>query len=401
MGRFKGQMKKTLIGILSVGRTDYSYFRPLLNEIKKSPGLEYFLIAAGMHLSPKFGMTYKEIRKDGFRIDKRIHATILSNTPEATAKTIGLMTLGLIPVLKKGILDVLLVLGDRFETLGAVSAAIPYNTPIAHVCGGDLTEGAIDEQIRHAITKISHLHFVSNELSRKRVLQMGEEAWRVHNVGSPCVDTIKETKLYSKEELFKLYDLDPSKKLFLVTYHPVTLEVENTRSHTQNLIKALRHFDANIIATYPNSDHGSAVIVRHFEQLEKDDKKFRFVKSLGVKGYYSAMKFSDAMIGNSSSGIIESIAFKLPVVDIGNRQKGRLRGKNVLNPGYSSADIIRATEKALSPGFRKSLKNLKNPYGEGETSRKIVRIIKDILRKKSRKEIITKKFSERFKNEPK
>lgn len=385
---------KKIIGIISVGRTDYSFFKPILKEIAKSDIFEYCLIVMGMHLSHEFGLTYKEIEKDGFNINEKIEITLSSNTPEGTAKTTGLAILALTSVFSKNIVDLLLVIGDRFETLGAVCAAIPYNIPIAHVSGGDLTEGVIDEQIRHAITKISHIHFPSNELSAKRIIQMGEEPWRVFNVGSPSIDMIKSTEFYSKREFYRLFYLDPSKRLFLVTFHPVTLETEDTEYHMRNSVEALKSFDASMIITYPNSDTGSRTIIEYFQEFGEENRNVRFIKNLGVRAYYSAMKYADAMIGNSSSGIIESATFKLPVVNIGNRQKNRLAGRNVINSTYSSRDIIKKTELSLSRPFKNSLKNLKNPYGNGNSSKKIVNILKQILLKKSVKVLITKKFSQ-------
>src|SRR3989338_4297586 len=381
------------VGILSVGRTDYSYFKPILQEIIKSRSPEYFLIVAGMHLSSSFGSTYKEITGDGFHIDGKIAATHPSDSPEGVAKTISLMTSGMAAILKRNKLDALVILGDRFETLGAAAAAIPYNIPIAHICGGDVTEGLFDEQIRHAITKIAHIHFVTNKLSARRIIQMGEEKWRVFNVGSPSIDLMKQIKLYPRREFFKIHGLDVSRRLFLVTFHPVTLESENTGSYLGNLIKALGHFDANIIITYPNSDPTSRVIIRNFKEFAQKNKNVRFVKSLGPRGYFSTLKYSDVMIGNSSSGIIEAATFQLPIVDIGNMQKSRMAGKNVIHARYDAQDIIRKIEKSLTPRFKNSLKNLQNPYGKGGASKRIIMILRRILTKKTKKQIITKKFS--------
>lgn len=389
----KKDKKKIIIGILTLGRTDYSYFKPILEEIKKDPSLDYFLIVAGMHLSPEFGETYNEIIRDGFRINEKIEATLSSDTPEGVAKTTALMTLGMSSVLSKNNLDVMLVLGDRYETLGAVIAVLPYNIPIAHIFGGDITEGAFDEQIRHAITKIAHIHFASNRFSAKRVIRMGEEPWRVLDAGSPSIDSMRQQKLYTKQEFYKVYNFDISKKMFLITFHPVTLECENTASYIVNLIKALGDFDANMLITYPNSDPGSRAIIEYFDKFAEQNKNVRFLKNMGVKGYYSAIKFSDVMIGNSSSGIIESATFRLPVVDIGNRQKRRLAGKNVIHSDYTCADITKKINLSLTNSFKYGLSNLKNPYGSGNASKKIIKAIKAIMNQRTRKEIITKKFS--------
>lgn len=384
--------KKKVIGIVSLGRTDYSYFKPIIQEIKREKSLDYFLILAGMHLSPEFGLTFQEISRDGIRTAEKIEITLSSNSPEGTAKTTALMMLGMAPILGKNVLDALLVLGDRYETLGAVLASLFYNIPIMHIAGGDVTEGVFDEQVRHAVTKIAHLHFTTNSLSAKRVIQMGEEPWRVFNTGSPCIDMIRRTRLYSKRDFLDLHNFDISKKLFLVTFHPVTLEVGNTERYVKNLIQALKYFDANILITYPNSDPGSRTIIEHINEFTAVNSNVRFIKNLGVKGYYSAMKYADVMVGNSSSGIIESATFKLPVVNIGIRQKSRLRTRNVIDADCKIQDIVGKIELSLSRQFKRRLNNLKNPYGVGNSSRKIVAIIKRFLSRRGQGKIITKKF---------
>ncbi len=385
-------MKKKILGILSLGRTDYSYYKPLLQEIKRSSGLDYYLITVGMHLSPEFGQSYREISADGFTIHEKIECTLSSNTAEGSAKTTALMTMGLASTLSKGILDMLIVFGDRFETLGAVVAALPYDLPVAHIWGGDVTEGAFDEQTRHAITKLSHLHFPSNALSARRILQMGEEPWRVCNVGSTAVDMMLSQKLYTKEALCARYGFDPKKRIFLVTYHPVTLEAANTEYHITNLIQALKALDANILITYPNSDPGSRTIIEHLNRFTQEKKLVRFEKKLGIKGYYSAMKHADAMIGNSSSGILESSTYRLPVVNIGNRQKNRLAGINVIHAQYEADDILKKVTRAVSPAFKKIVRRCKSPYGNGKASEKIVRILEKTMKERSTQELVTKKF---------
>lgn len=389
-------MSKKNIGILTVGRTDYSYLKPVLKEIEKRKALEYYLIAAGMHLTKEFGLTYREIEKDGFTIHEKLKVTSSLNTAEGAARTAGMATLASASVFAKGVIDMLLVLGDRIETLGVVSSAIPYNIPVAHMCGGDVTEGAVDERIRHAITKIAHIHFPTNKLSARRIIQMGEEPWRVFTSGSTSIDMMKATEVYSREQLLALHGLDTARALFLITFHPATLEVENTANHMRALLGALRHYNANMIITYPNSDPSAKTIIGYFNAFAKKNKNVRFMKNLGIRGYYSAMKHADAMIGNSSSGIIESATFRLPVVNIGDRQKNRLAGRNVIDSTYDTRDIDKKIKRALSRSFQSSLEGLQNPYGSGDSSRKIVSIIERILTGKTKKEIITKKFCDKY-----
>lgn len=384
-------MKKR-IAILTVGRTDYSYFRPVLKEIERHKGLEYYLIAAGMHLEREFGLTYREIERDGFTIHRKLKAASFSNTAEGAAKAAACLAAESASVFADSRIDLLLVLGDRIETLAMTCSAIPYNIPVAHMCGGDVTEGAFDERVRHALTKIAHIHFPTNALSAKRILRMGEEPWRVLTAGSTSIDMMKRAVLYTKREFFKLYRLNEALEFILVTFHPATLETEETAEHADKLIRSLKHLKANIIITYPNSDPGFRTIIKKFDEFARGGRSVRFVKCMGIKGYYSAMKYADAMVGNSSSGIIESATFKLPVVDIGDRQKSRMAGKNVIHSTYDPRDITEKLDRALSLSFRNSLKILRNPYGNGDSSGKIVKFMEKTLYGKTKKEIIVKKF---------
>lgn len=383
-------MAKRVIGVLSVGRTDYSYFKPILEEIIKRPSLEYCLITVGMHHSPEFGLTYRDIEKDGFRISEKIEVTLSSNTPCGAAKTTALTCLSLADILGRRKIDMLLVLGDRFETLGAVCAAIPYNIPIAHICGGDVTEGALDEQTRHAITKIAHVHFPSNKMSAARIIQMGEEPWRVFNVGLSSLDTVRAKQFISKSEFCAQLGLYPSRKIFLVTFHPVTLELDKTEYYVENITNALSAYDAEIIITYPNSDPGSRIIIERLKKFAGEKDNVKVVKNLGIDMYFTAMKYADAVIGNTSSGILEAAIFNVPVVDIGNRQKSRLRDKNVISTGYTVAEITKGIDKALSDKFKKYIKNMKSIYGSGDTSKRIVNVIADI---ELSAKLIRKKFN--------
>ncbi|MBF0558807.1 MAG: UDP-N-acetylglucosamine 2-epimerase (hydrolyzing), partial [Nitrospirae bacterium] len=263
------------------------------------------------------------------------------------------------------------------------------NIPIFHIGGGDVTEGMSDEQTRHAITKIAHVHFPSNKISASRIIQMGEEPWRVFNVGLPSLDTLRDKQFIPKGAFCSKFGIGPSGKIFLVTFHPTTLELDKTEYYVDNLVKALSSYDAGMIITYPNSDPGSRIIIERLKKFADEKANVKFIKNLGIDMYFTAMRHADAVIGNSSSGIVESGIFKVPVVDIGNRQKNRLRDKNVIDTGYSAAEITEGIEKALSDKFRRSIKNMKSVYGSGGSSKRIVDVIAGI---KLDAKLITKKF---------
>jgi len=360
------------IGVVTAARSDYGIYRPVLREIQGVPDLALRLFVTGMHLSPEFGMTVKEIEREGFPIAERIEMLLSSDTPEGIAKSMGLGTIGFGQAYTRSRPDILLVLGDRFEMHAAVVAALPFNIPIAHIHGGELTEGAIDDAIRHAITKMSHLHFVSTKSYAQRVIQMGEEPWRVMVSGAPGLDNLRHIDLLSREALQKRYNVELQGRFFLVTYHPVTLESEQTAEQIDALLSALEKTDGTLIFTYPNADTAGRVIIDKINDYVAQHQRAYFLVNLGTQAYFSMMNYACAMIGNSSSGIIEAASFKLPVVNIGNRQKGRVRGDNVIDVGYAQAEILAGIDKATSSGFSKGISNIRNLYGDGQAATRIV-----------------------------
>ena len=377
------------IGVVTVARSDYGIYRPVLQRIQEDSGLDLHLFVTGMHLSPEFGMTVQAIEQDGFEISDRVEMLLSSETPEGIAKSMGLGTLGFAQAYARSQLDILLVLGDRFEMHAAVVAALPFNIPVAHIHGGELTEGAIDDAIRHSITKMSHLHFVATETYAQRVIQMGEEPWRVVISGAPGLDNFREIQLLSREELGERYDVDLRDPFFLITYHPVTLEYEQTENQIDALLAALEETDATLVFTYPNADTGSRLIIDRVRDFVARHRRAHFLINLGTQGYFSMMSCAAAMIGNSSSGIIEAASFKLPVVNIGNRQKGRVRGKNVIDVGCSRKEILAGISKATSSDFSKAISNLGNPYGDGQAAERIVDKLKHVELNKT---LLVKRF---------
>lgn len=365
------------IGVVTVGRSDYSIYLPVLRKILDDGELELRLFVTGTHLSYKHGYTVAAIAKDGMPISERIEMLQDSDSPKAIVEAMGRGTTAFATVFEVDRPDILLVLGDRFEMHAACSAAIPFCIPIAHLHGGELTFGAIDEQFRHSITKMSHLHFVSTEIYRKRVLQLGEEPWRVTVTGAPALDNLEKFEPLNEAKFKEQFEIKLEDNFILVTFHPVTLELENTGVYVKELFKALDNFHNQIIFTYPNADSSGQTIINAIESYALMQKNVRIVKNLSTAGYLTALSMAGAMVGNSSSGIIEAASFKLPVVNIGTRQEGRVRGENVIDVGYSSDEIGRGIQKALTPEFRTNeLKSLENPYWAGGAAQKIIDVLK-------------------------
>lgn len=368
-----------VIGVVTIGRTDWSLWRPILDLIKNDPHFSLRLYATSMHLSPEFGSTFKDILADGFQIDEKVELLMSSDSPNGIAMAMGLGNIGFGQVFSRKAPDILMVMGDRFETLSAVTAAMPFKIPVVHLYGGEATEGAIDELIRHAITKLSHIHFTSTENYADRIKYgLGEQSWRVHNVGATSIDEIKRTKILSREEFCYQYGLPINEEFLLVTYHPVTLEFEETEVQMKNLLVALETTGKNILFTYPNADTSGRVILDMIREYQSRHPSTRISPSLGRVGYYSALAHAAAMVGNSSSGIVEAPSFKLPVVNIGTRQKGRIRSANVIDVQYSLASIQEGLKKAMDPVFQHSIQTIKNPYGDGLSSEKIVNILRKL-----------------------
>lgn len=366
------------IGVVTGNRADYAICLPVLRLIQSDPELELHLIVTGMHLSPEFGSTVNAIVADGFPIGDRVEMLLSSDAPEGIAKSMGLGTLGFAQALARTPLDILVVLADRFEMHAAAVAALPFRIVVAHIEGGDLTEGAIDDALRHSLTKLSHLHFVSTEDAARRVRQLGEEAWRVRVCGAPSLDTLLRTELTSPEILAKKYDLLLTPAPLLVTFHPVTLEFQDTRRQIGELLSALATIERPIVFTMPNADTSGRLIASEIAAFVGTHPRARLVDNFGIQHYVSMMAVAGAMVGNSSSGLIEAPSFRLPVVNIGTRQRGRVRGANVIDAGYDRDDITRAIHTALSPDFRTRLDGAANPYGTGHAAPAIVERLKTV-----------------------
>jgi len=366
------------IGVITGARSDYSSVRPLIERIIADPELELMLFVTGMHLSAEFGFTVRVIEADGFSIAERVDMLLASDTPQGISKSIGVGVLGFSQAYARTSPDLLVVIGDRFETLAAVIAALPYNIPVAHIAGGETTEGVIDDPIRHSITKMSHLHFVAMDEYRDRIIQMGEEPWRVTVTGAPALDTLNGITLFPPDELELITGVPLSPAPLLVTFHPLTLDRDETEVSTEALLSALEELSLPVVFTYPNADTGGRIIIERIERFVNTHSSARVLINLGARAYASLMNYSAAMLGNSSSGIIEAATFKLPVVDIGDRQRGRFRGHNIVHAEPNLESILRAAQTVLAPRFRRDLRNLKNPYGDGLASQRIIDIVKKV-----------------------
>lgn len=366
------------IGIVTGARSDYGLYLPLLKKIQSDPDLQLKLIVTGMHLSPEFGRTVDIISQDGFKIDAHVEMLLSSDTPESISKSMGLGTIGFAQLFGRDRPDLLVVLGDRFEMHAAALAALPFKIPIAHIHGGEVTEGAIDEALRHSLTKLSHLHFVATEEYGLRVIQMGEEPWRVTVSGAPGLDDLFSVKKMTWNELKAKLRLPFERLPLLVTFHPVTLEAEQTEWHIKELLAALERAGLPVIFTQSNADTGGRIITVLMEDYCRTHPETKMIQNLGTETYGSFMAIIPAMVGNSSSGLIEAPSFELPVVNIGRRQEGRLRTNNVIDVGFGRDEIVAGIRKALDPKFREGLRGLVNPYGVGHASERILQRLKEI-----------------------
>lgn len=366
------------ICIITGSRSEYGLLCQLMSLIKEDDGLTLQIIATNMHLSPEFGLTYKEIEKDGFHIDKKVAMLLSSDTANATIKSVGLATIGFADAYEELKPDLILVLGDRYELLAAVTAALFYKIPIAHIHGGEITEGAYDDSIRHAITKMSQLHFTSTKEYQKRVIQLGEEPNKVFNVGAIGVDNIKHLQLLQKHELEAALNFKFGEKSILVTFHPVTLEGNNVEQ-IQSLLKALESIEnLQILFTLPNSDTDRQIIKQKIIQFVKknNERSVAFI-SMGHLKYLSTLQFVDAVVGNSSSGLIEVPSFGIPTLNIGSRQKGRIKAKTIVDCDATTESICRNLKLVLSSKFKSSCKKHTNPYEKEDTAAKILSVIKN------------------------
>ncbi len=331
-----------------------------------------------MHLSPEFGLTVRAIESDGFPISERVEMLLSSDSPEGIAKSIGLGTIGFAQAFGRFCPDILVVLGDRFEMYAAAVAALPFKIPIAHIHGGEITLGAMDDALRHSMTKLSHLHFTSTREYARRLRQMGEEPWRITVSGAPGLDNIPAIRLFSPEELESRYHLHLHPPPLLVTFHPVTLEYERADWQLGELLAALEECDIPVIFTMPNADTGGRLMMQKIETFIRTRSWAQKVDNFGSQGYFSLMAIAMAMVGNSSSGIIEAPSFGLPFVNIGTRQIGRVKAANVIDVGYERTEIIKGIHQALRPEFRANLRRMSNPYSLGRASEIIVSKLRDV-----------------------
>jgi UDP-hydrolysing UDP-N-acetyl-D-glucosamine 2-epimerase len=370
-------MSKRKICVVTGARADYGLLYWLLREIETERTLELQLAVTGMHLSPEFGLTVREIEADGFLIAERVEMLLSSDTPVGVAKAIGLGVIGFADAFARLRPDILVVLGDRFEVLAAAQAALVARIPIAHLHGGETTKGTFDEAIRHSITKMAHLHFVAAEPYRRRVIQLGEDPARVFNVGAPGLDHIRRTTLLDRAAFERSIEFEMGQPTFLVTYHPATLVERSAADGARELLRALDRFEtARVLFTRTNADTGGRAVNELLEAyVEAHPKRARLFTSLGQQRYLSALRLVDLVVGNSSSGVIEAPAFGVPTVNIGPRQEGRLRAASVIDSAEDADAIAAAIERAMSPRFRAELEGMASPYGEGDTARRVVEVL--------------------------
>lgn len=367
-------MKK--ICVITGTRAEYGLLSKLMKRIKDCPDMQLQIIATNMHLSPEFGLTYREIEADGFHIDKKVEMLLSSDTRNATTKSLGLGIIGFADAFEALTPDVVVILGDRYEMLGAASAALLYGIPIAHISGGDVTEGAYDDAIRHSISKMSHLHFTSAEEYRQRVIQLGEQPDRVFNFGAIGLDNMRKIQFLDRQSLEQSMGFEIGEDCILVTYHPVTMERNSAESQFGALLKAIDRVGCRVIFTKPNSDSDGRVIIKMIDEyVAANSDKAACYTSLGYMRYLSALQFVKAVVGNSSSGILEVPSFGIPTVNIGDRQKGRLRADSVIDCNTDVNSIEKAIRDALSQEWQTIARNATNPYEQPDTVARIFEVL--------------------------
>jgi GDP/UDP-N,N'-diacetylbacillosamine 2-epimerase (hydrolysing) len=376
--------------VVTGSRAEYHLLYHIMKEILQSKRLRLQLLVTGMHLAKEFGETFKLIENDGFKIDRKIDLHISGDDPLHISRAMGTAIVGFSEAYQEIRPDILIVLGDRYEIFAAVSAALPFRIPVAHISGGETTEGAIDEQFRHAITKMSHIHFPGAAAYAENIIRMGEESWRVFNVGDPGIENIIKMKFKGRRELFEQLSLDPAKKTILATLHPTTLNTAETEKHESGIFFSVlkKYANCNIVITYPNSDANGKLIISEIENL-RNLENVKISVNMGSQLYLNLMKYSDVVAGNSSSAITEAPVFKVPAINYGDRQKGRLMAKNIIQCSPDPSALKQVFEKALfDPEFREIADTAVSLYGAGNTSEEIVKVLenieisRDLIRKK-------------------
>jgi UDP-N-acetylglucosamine 2-epimerase (non-hydrolysing)/GDP/UDP-N,N'-diacetylbacillosamine 2-epimerase (hydrolysing) len=365
---------KRKIAVITSSRADYGHLYWPLRDLSENPNVDLKLIALGSHLSPEFGNTVQELENDGFAIDSRIECLLSSDSDVGMAKTIGVATLGLADLLGQMRPDVLLLIADRYEMLAPASVALALRIPIAHIEGGEVSEGAIDDAVRNALTKLSHIHFTSTLAARNRVIAMGEEEWRVHRAGAPSLDHLRRRTLLTREKVEERLALDLQRPTVLVVNHPMTI-ARDTLQEADALFAALENLTDQILFCYPNADAGSRALIDRTKWFIARRGHGKIYTNLDSVTYLSLLRQVDVLVGNSSSGIMESASFALPTVNVGLRQQGRERARNVLDADADGRAILAAVNMARNAQFRESLRGMANPYGEGVASEKIVRVL--------------------------
>jgi UDP-hydrolysing UDP-N-acetyl-D-glucosamine 2-epimerase len=363
--------RQRTIGVVTVGRSDFGIYRPVLAKLSGDSRFNLQILVGGMHLSPKYGETWRDIEREGFRIAAKADGGEPAGSASdiAAAMGAGLAAFGRIYASQRP--DILLVLGDRYEMFAAAAASVPYRIPLAHIHGGETTEGAMDEVFRHSMTKMSHLHFVSTEAHGNRVRQMGEEPWRITVCGAPGLDAIRDFRPMDLKQLAERIGMPMDTPPLLVTFHPATLVAMDPRRQIEEVLVALSRWRGPIIFTGVNADTGGDSIRRAIDEFVARRSSACYVENLGTEVYFSLMKCAAAMVGNSSSGLIEAPSLCLPVVNIGPRQQGRTRGPNVIDVFCEAEDIAAAIDRAAGADFRRALCGMANPYGDGHAAERI------------------------------
>lgn len=371
-------MRPKRIAVLTTGRQDYGILHTLCRVLHEAPDFALLLIVGGMHLSLPFGQTIREIEADGLPICEKVETLPSSDSRVAAAQSAGLMTLLMAGVLERQQPDLLMLVGDRYETLAAALAATLMKVPIGHLHGGEESEGAIDNGMRHALTKLSHLHFVSNTLHAQRILQMGENPDRVFVVGAPGLDAIRKMSFLTRTEIEAEFGFPLTPPILVVTYHPTTLTESSSQEEINTVLDALSGFDGSVVFTLPNADPENGPIREAVLQFVHDHPKAHAFEALGAQRYWSLLRHANVMLGNSSSGLIETPLFELPTINVGERQKGRLRGANVIDVPVDTRAISEALHCALSPSFVASLRGMESPYGDGSATARIMALLRPL-----------------------
>ena len=369
--------RKRRIGVVTTSRADYSHLYWPLRELAAQPELELGVFVVGAHLSPAYGLTAGEIERDGFPIQARIECLLSSDTDTGMAKTIGVAILGLTDALAAWRPDILLLIADRYEMLAPASVALALRIPMAHIEGGEISQGAIDDQVRNALTKMAHIHFTSTETARRRVIAMGEEPWRVHRAGAPSLDHLSRSALLDRAGVEAKLGLTFAEPTILAAWHPVTI-LRDTNAEADAFFEAMAETQGQLVFVYPNSDAGSYALMERTKELAATRGNVHIFVNLDAVTYWSLLGQVDAMVGNSSSGIMEAASFALPVVNVGMRQQGRERAVNVLDSPAETGSILAALRQALSKKFREQLHGMPNPYGNGTAAKTISQVLSEV-----------------------